>query len=114
MRRWKNAFRLGATTEIAARLLASRDDALAVARQRGQQDHSTCQALLRIDEHTERLAAYMDKLRLTQARRPAVSSLSGLTHGQAAELLSLSRSGADRAWVFARAWLYRHVQSEQS
>ena len=38
----------------------------------------------------------------------------GLTHGQAAELLGLSRSGADRAWVFARAWLYRHVQFEQS
>jgi len=37
----------------------------------------------------------------------------GLTHGQAAELLDLSRSGADRVWVFARAWLHRHVQLEQ-
>ena len=38
----------------------------------------------------------------------------GLTHGQAAELLGLSRSGADRTWVFARAWLHRHMQSGQT
>ena len=34
----------------------------------------------------------------------------GLTHAQAAEMLGLSRSAADRAWVFARAWLYQRVQ----
>lgn len=30
----------------------------------------------------------------------------GLTQAQAAEQLNISRSSADRSWVFARAWLY--------
>jgi RNA polymerase sigma factor (TIGR02999 family) len=38
----------------------------------------------------------------------------GLTHAQAAELLDLSRSAADRAWIFARAWLFQHMQPEQT
>ncbi len=38
----------------------------------------------------------------------------GLTHAQAAEVLGLSRSTADRTWVFARAWLYRRVRMEES
>jgi RNA polymerase sigma factor (TIGR02999 family) len=34
----------------------------------------------------------------------------GLTHAQAAAMLGLSRSAADRVWVFARAWLYERVK----
>ena len=34
----------------------------------------------------------------------------GLTQAQAAGMLSLSRSAADRLWVFARAWLYERVK----
>jgi RNA polymerase sigma factor (TIGR02999 family) len=36
----------------------------------------------------------------------------GLTHQDAATLLGLSRSGADRAWTFARAWLFERVRPE--
>jgi RNA polymerase sigma factor (TIGR02999 family) len=34
----------------------------------------------------------------------------GLTHEQAADLLGLSRSAADRTWLFARAWLFRRIK----
>jgi len=35
----------------------------------------------------------------------------GLSQGQAAELLGLSRRTADRVWAFARAWLFREIRS---
>jgi len=34
----------------------------------------------------------------------------GLTQAEAAAQLGISRSSADRAWVFARAWLFRRVR----
>jgi len=34
----------------------------------------------------------------------------GLTQVQAAEQLGISRSSADRTWVFARAWLYDRIR----
>jgi DNA-directed RNA polymerase specialized sigma24 family protein len=33
----------------------------------------------------------------------------GLTADQAAEVLGMSPSAADRHWVFARAWLHRAI-----
>jgi RNA polymerase sigma factor (TIGR02999 family) len=38
----------------------------------------------------------------------------GLTHEQAADLLGLSRSAADRSWLFARAWLFHRIRPEKS
>ena len=38
----------------------------------------------------------------------------GLTHEQAADLLGLSRSAADRTWLFARAWLFQQIRTEKS
>ncbi len=38
----------------------------------------------------------------------------GLTHEQAADLLGLSRSAADRTWLFARAWLFQQIQKTKS
>jgi RNA polymerase sigma factor (TIGR02999 family) len=46
------------------------------------------------------LAAELIKLRF----------FTGLTHSEAAELLGLSRSGADRTWLFARAWLFQQIR----
>lgn len=34
----------------------------------------------------------------------------GLTQARAAEELGISRSSADRSWVFARAWLYQRLR----
>jgi RNA polymerase sigma factor (TIGR02999 family) len=36
----------------------------------------------------------------------------GLTHQEAASVLGLNRTAADRLWVFARAWLYQKVKIE--
>jgi RNA polymerase sigma factor (TIGR02999 family) len=38
----------------------------------------------------------------------------GLTHEQAADVLGLSRSAADRTWLFARAWLFQQIRTEKS
>jgi RNA polymerase sigma factor (TIGR02999 family) len=38
----------------------------------------------------------------------------GLTHEQAADLLGLSRSAADRTWLFARAWLFQQIKEGKS
>jgi RNA polymerase sigma factor (TIGR02999 family) len=38
----------------------------------------------------------------------------GVSHRQAADLLGLSRSTADRTWLFARAWLFQQIRPEQS
>jgi RNA polymerase sigma factor (TIGR02999 family) len=38
----------------------------------------------------------------------------GVSHHQAADLPGLSRSTADRTWLFARAWLFQQIRSEQS
>jgi RNA polymerase sigma factor (TIGR02999 family) len=37
----------------------------------------------------------------------------GLTHAEAAEVLGLNRSAADRVWVFARAWLFQRMQMQK-
>ena len=38
----------------------------------------------------------------------------GLTHEQAAEMLGLNRTAADRSWVFARAWLFQEMRGQKS
>ena len=38
----------------------------------------------------------------------------GLTHEQAAEMLGLTRTAADRNWVFARAWLFQQMRAKES
>jgi RNA polymerase sigma factor (TIGR02999 family) len=61
--------------------------------------------ILALDEALTRLAEH----------EPAVAELvklrffAGLTLGQAAELLGMSRRTATRHWTFARTWLYRQV-----
>jgi RNA polymerase sigma factor (TIGR02999 family) len=36
----------------------------------------------------------------------------GLTHQDAADILGMNRSAADRAWLFARAWLFQRIRPE--
>lgn len=38
----------------------------------------------------------------------------GLTHQDAAAVLGLNRTAADRTWQFARAWLYQRIQLEKN
>lgn len=46
-----------------------------------------------------------------KARLVELRYFAGLTGDQAAEILGISPSTADRHWVFARAWLRREIQS---
>ncbi len=56
------------------------------------------------------------KLAETQPEKAQLVNLryfGGLTHEEAAQALGISTSTADRHWAYARAWLYRHIASEQ-
>jgi RNA polymerase sigma factor (TIGR02999 family) len=64
-----------------------------------------CEELLALDEvltqleHHDPNAARLVKLRY----------FAGLSHQDAAEVLGISRSTADRLWALARAWLFRQL-----
>lgn len=66
----------------------------------------------------EELLALHESLTRLEAQDPIKARLielryfAGLTGDQAAEVLGISPSSADRHWVFARAWLQADVQGE--
>ncbi|MEM9382304.1 MAG: ECF-type sigma factor [Planctomycetota bacterium] len=61
--------------------------------------------LLELDEALKRLAELdPDKARLVELR-----FFGGLSIVEAAEVLGVSRATADRAWAFARAWLFKEL-----
>ncbi|MEM9802074.1 MAG: ECF-type sigma factor, partial [Planctomycetota bacterium] len=61
--------------------------------------------VLELDEALTKLAAQdPDKARLVELR-----FFGGLSIVEAAEVLGVSRATADRAWAFARAWLFREL-----
>jgi RNA polymerase sigma factor (TIGR02999 family) len=62
--------------------------------------------LLALDEALEQLAQ-VDR---EAAELVSLRFFAGLTQAQAAEQLGISRSTADRTWVFARAWLYQRIR----
>jgi RNA polymerase sigma factor (TIGR02999 family) len=62
--------------------------------------------LLALDDALTKLAAQD----ATKARLVELRYFAGLTGDQAAEILGISPSTADRYWVFARAWLRRELQ----
>lgn len=66
--------------------------------------------LLAVDEALDQLA----ELDPPAADLIKLRFFAGLTHEQAADLLGLSRSAADRTWLFARAWLFQRIRTEIS
>jgi DNA-directed RNA polymerase specialized sigma24 family protein len=62
--------------------------------------------LLALDEALTQLA----KVDSAAAELVKLRFFIGLTQADAAAELGISRSTADRAWIFARAWLYRRVR----
>jgi RNA polymerase sigma factor (TIGR02999 family) len=66
--------------------------------------------LLALHEALDRLAALDPRA----AELVKLRFFAGLTQQQAADLLGLSRSTADRAWVFARAWLYDEIRPQKA
>jgi RNA polymerase sigma factor (TIGR02999 family) len=65
--------------------------------------------LLVLDEALSQLAAKDPvKAKLVELR-----SFAGLTLDEAATVLGISPSTADRHWAYARAWLYRRVCTER-
>jgi RNA polymerase sigma factor (TIGR02999 family) len=66
--------------------------------------------LLALDEALDRLA----ELDAPAADLIKLRFFTGLTQQQAADLLGMSRSAADRTWLFARAWLYERIRPQGS
>lgn len=64
--------------------------------------------LLDLDEALERLAEESPK----QAELVNLRFFAGLTLPQAAEILSISISTAERHWAYARAWLYAAMKGD--
>lgn len=65
--------------------------------------------LIALDEALIRLAEeHPEKAQLVKLRY-----FGGLSHAEAAQALGFSTSTADRHWAYARAWLYRHMTSEE-
>ncbi|HEV3386794.1 MAG TPA: ECF-type sigma factor [Gemmata sp.] len=58
-------------------------------------------ALVELEKH-DPVAAELVKLRY----------FSGFSHGEAAEILGLTRRQADGLWALARAWLFRRLRSD--
>jgi RNA polymerase sigma factor (TIGR02999 family) len=67
---------------------------------------------------SDELLALDDALTRLAARDPEAAELVklrffvGLTEGQAAELMGMTRRTAARSWAYARAWLYRELQRQ--
>jgi RNA polymerase sigma factor (TIGR02999 family) len=59
------------------------------------------EAIRRLEEHTPEIAAVV-RLRF----------FAGLTVSQTAEALSMGRRSVDRAWAYARVWLYRELYGD--
>jgi RNA polymerase sigma factor (TIGR02999 family) len=66
--------------------------------------------LVALDEALNQLAKeHPEKAQLVNLRY-----FGGLTHEEVAQALGISISTADRHWAYARAWLYRHMASEEN
>jgi len=84
---------------------------------RRQELHPDLAAAPETDEELLALDAALVKLAEldpVKARLVELRYFAGLTGDQAAEILGISPSTADRHWVYARAWLRREVQGGQA
>jgi len=66
--------------------------------------------LLALDEALGRLAEFDDRA----AEVVKLCFFVGLTHEQVAKELGVSLSTVERAWTFARAWLFREIEKEDA
>jgi RNA polymerase sigma factor (TIGR02999 family) len=65
--------------------------------------------LLALDEVLGRLAEFDSRA----AEVVKLCFFAGLTHEQAAQVMGVSLSTIERAWTFARAWLFREIQENR-
>ncbi|MHC4567535.1 MAG: sigma-70 family RNA polymerase sigma factor [Planctomycetota bacterium] len=78
------------------------------------------EAILTFDGPSEDIIALDEALTRLGEHEPATVELvklryfAGLTLGQAAELLGMSRRTATRNWTFARAWLYKQIAEDDT
>ncbi len=111
----------GAAAEAMRRILIDRARRKAFERHGGQWQRVELDAVEIAapipDEQLLALHEALDELLLLDPQAAELVKLRffiGLTHEQAAELLGLSRSAADRTWLFARAWLFQKVRLSES
>jgi RNA polymerase sigma factor (TIGR02999 family) len=72
--------------------------------------HDPPDQLVALDEALTRLAEeHPERARLVNLRY-----FGGLTQEESARAMGVSVSTADRHWAYARAWLYRHMASDES
>ena len=85
----------------------------------GQQKIDLDDGCMEIEDPSEQIIALDEALTRLAAEHPIKADLvklryfAGLTIEQAAKILEISPTTAKRHWVYARAWLYRHIASDQ-
>ena len=118
-RTWKNRRHFFASAAQAMRhILVDR------ARSKAARRHGSGRAPLNLDdviiasaapgEHVLSVDEALAELAATDAAAAELVTLrffAGFTFPQAAELLGISERSAKRMWIYARAWLYRRIQS---
>ncbi len=108
-----------AAAEAMRRILVDR------ARRKGRERHGGGLRRVDLDAHEpaaldpgDDLVALDEALTVLEQRDPVKASLvklrffAGLSVGDAAVNLGISRATADRYWAFARAWLYERLQND--
>jgi len=117
---WKNRRHFFATAaEAMKRILIDRARRKSREKHGGDLQQTEFDDLLILDEMpSEELLALGDALNELKEMDPASSELihlryfAGFSQVAAAECLGISRSAADRNWVFARAWLYHRIRRD--
>jgi len=85
----------------------------------GQQKIDLDDGCMEIEDPSEQIIALDEALTRLAAEHPIqadqvkLRDFAGLTIEQAAKILEISPTTAKRHWVYARAWLYRHIASDQ-
>jgi RNA polymerase sigma factor (TIGR02999 family) len=121
--KWENrAHFFGAAAEAMRRILIDRARRRRALRHGGGQrplDLQDMEIASATQDEDQLLAVHeaLDKLAQQDARKAELVKLRyfvGLTIHEAAEVLGISEPTAKRDWAFARAWLYREIQSSES
>lgn len=78
------------------------------------------ESLLRFEAPSDEILALNEALTHLEAEDPVKAELVklryfvGLSHQEAAQHLGISRTTADRYWVYAKAWLYARIQGNDA
>jgi RNA polymerase sigma-70 factor (ECF subfamily) len=120
-RGWHNRTHfIAATAQLMRRIMVDHARARRALKRGGQAARVTLdEAALVTDKHSEELVALDEALERLAAQDPRKSQIvelryfGGLTMGETAQFLKMSRRSVEREWTMAKAWLYRALSGDE-